>query len=82
MQGSTRPPATRPPSGALPGVDDGGVVHTHSTWATVWAQAGFSILSGNYPCRRFSWSVPCTRYLSRMKYGEYEAETGHVIVET
>lgn len=86
MQGSLRPSSDTPTHLALyrafPMI--GGVVHTHSTWATVWAQAGFSIpCLGTTHADVFHGPVPCTRYLSRDEIrGEYEAETGHVIVET
>ncbi|MFU1796885.1 L-ribulose-5-phosphate 4-epimerase [Paenibacillus azoreducens] len=62
----------------------GAVVHTHSTWATSWAQSGQSIPAlgtthGDY----FYGEIPCTR---KMMTGEiqtnYELETGNVIIET
>ena len=62
----------------------GGVVHTHSRWATSWAQAGRSIPAygtthGDY----FYGPIPCTRKMTRSEIGgEYELETGNVIVET
>ena len=62
----------------------GGVVHTHSRWATAWAQAGRSIPAygtthGDY----FYGAVPCTRPMSPSEIaGAYEAQTGNVIVET
>ncbi|NLG37847.1 MAG: L-ribulose-5-phosphate 4-epimerase [Clostridiales bacterium] len=85
VQGSLRPSSDTPTHLALyrafPMI--GGVVHTHSTWATVWAQAGFSIpCLGTTHADVFHGPVPCTRYLSREEIrGEYEAETGRVIVE-
>jgi L-ribulose-5-phosphate 4-epimerase len=62
----------------------GGVVHTHSTAATAWAQAGRSIPPlGTTHADHFWGPVPVTRPLSRTEVaGEYEAETGAVIVET
>ena len=62
----------------------GGVVHTHSRWATSWAQAGRSIPAygtthGDY----FYGPIPCTRKMTPEEIrGEYEKETGTVIVET
>jgi L-ribulose-5-phosphate 4-epimerase len=62
----------------------GGVVHTHSLYATAWAQAGKGIPSyGTTQADYWYGDVPCTRLLkpSEIK-SEYEANTGHVIVET
>lgn len=62
----------------------GGVVHTHSRWATSWAQAGRSIPAygtthGDY----FYGPIPCTRKMTPEEIrGAYELETGNVIVET
>src|SRR5690349_240892 len=62
----------------------GGIVHTHSRWATTFAQAGRGILAlgtthGDY----FYGEIPCTRKMSRGEIeGEYEKETGLVIKET
>ena len=61
----------------------GGVVHTHSTFAVGWAQAGRDIpalgtTQGDY----FYGDVPCTRKMTPEEIaGEYELETGNVIVE-
>jgi len=67
---------------AFPGV--GGVVHTHSTWATVFAQAGKGIDAlGTTHADYFYGPVPCTRALNEQEItGEYERETGNLIVET
>lgn len=64
--------------------DIGGVVHTHSTAATAWAQAGREIpLLGTTHADHFHGPVPVTRPLTRAEVaGEYETETGAVIVET
>ena len=64
--------------------DIGGVVHTHSTYATAWAQAGLSIPNiGTTHADYFHDSVPCTRDMNEAEVkGEYEKETGNVIVET
>jgi L-ribulose-5-phosphate 4-epimerase len=61
-----------------------GVVHTHSTWATSWAQARRSIpCLGTTHADYFRGAVPCTRDLTDQEItGEYERETGRVIVET
>lgn len=61
----------------------GGVVHTHSTCATAWAQARKSIPAlGTTHADYFFGEVPCTRGLSREEIqGEYEEETGNVIIE-
>ena len=62
----------------------GGVVHTHSTAATAWAQAGRAIPPfGTTHADHFHGSVPVTRQLTEVEVaGDYEAETGVVIVET
>ena len=62
----------------------GGVVHTHSRWATLFAQAGrgipaYGTTQGDY----FYGEVPCTRLMTPEEIaGAYEANTGSVIVET
>ena len=62
----------------------GGVVHTHSEWATSWAQAGIPLPPyGTTHADYFYGEVPCTRPLTREEVeGNYEAATGEVIVET
>lgn len=67
---------------AFPGI--GGIVHTHSSWATVWAQAGRSIPAlGTTQADYFYEDIPCTRPMTRAEIeGAYETQTGHVIVET
>ncbi|MBW1915809.1 MAG: L-ribulose-5-phosphate 4-epimerase [Deltaproteobacteria bacterium] len=62
----------------------GGVVHTHSEWATSWAQSKRSIPAyGTTHADYFYGEVPCTRSLSEKEVkGDYEAETGNVIIET
>jgi len=61
----------------------GGVVHTHSAWATSWAQAGRGIPAiGSTHADYFYGEIPCTRKMNREEIqGEYEHETGKVIVE-
>jgi L-ribulose-5-phosphate 4-epimerase len=62
----------------------GGIVHTHSRWATTFAQAGRGIMAlgtthGDY----FYGEIPCTRKMTKAEIeGEYEKETGSVIRET
>src|SRR5512138_478184 len=62
----------------------GGIVHTHSRWATTFAQAGRGIVAlgtthGDY----FYGEIPCTRKMTKDEIeGEYEKETGLVIRET
>jgi len=60
----------------------GGVVHTHSTFATAWAQAGMDIPNiGTTHADYFSDAIPCTRDMTEQEIeGDYEAETGKVIV--
>ena len=62
----------------------GGIVHTHSEWATSWAQSRRSIPAyGTTHADYFYGEVPCTRPLNEKEVkGDYEAETGNVIVET
>ena len=63
---------------AFPGI--GGIVHTHSRWATSFAQAGVGIIpmgttQGDY----FYGEIPCTRPMTPEEIaGEYEKETGKV----
>lgn len=61
----------------------GGIVHTHSTYATAWAQAGKAIPSiGTTHADYFYEAIPCTRQMTKEEIeGNYEAETGNVIVE-
>ncbi|MDR0884875.1 MAG: L-ribulose-5-phosphate 4-epimerase [Clostridiales Family XIII bacterium] len=64
--------------------DIGGIVHTHSRWATTYAQARQGIIPlgtthGDY----FYGEIPCTRLMTEAEIaGDYELETGKVIVET
>ena len=62
----------------------GGVVHTHSEWATSWAQAGLPIPAiGTTHADYFYGEIPCTRKMTKAEIeGQYELETGKVIVET
>ena len=62
----------------------GGVVHTHSPWATSWAQAGRSIpCYGTTHADYFYGSIPCARSLTKDEIeGDYEKNTGLVIIDT
>ncbi len=62
----------------------GGIVHTHSEWATSWAQAGLGIPPyGTTHADYFYGEVPCTRKLTEGEVKEnYELNTGKVIAET
>ena len=70
------------PYNAFPNI--GGIVHTHSRWATSWAQAGrgipaYGTTHGDY----FYGEIPCTRKMTPEEIaGRYEHETGNVIIET
>lgn len=62
----------------------GGIVHTHSSWATQWAQAGRGIPSyGTTHADYFYGDIPCARSLTPEEIEEaYEKNTGLVIIET
>ncbi len=85
VEGKWRPSSDTPTHLALYRAWEGigGVVHTHSRWATTFAQAGKSIPAmgtthGDY----FYGDIPCTRPMTDEEIsGEYEAETGKVIIE-
>ncbi|MDQ7882722.1 L-ribulose-5-phosphate 4-epimerase [Atlantibacter hermannii] len=64
--------------------DIGGIVHTHSRHATIWAQAGKSIpATGTTHADYFYGAIPCTRKMTDDEInGQYEWDTGTVIVET
>ena len=61
----------------------GGIVHTHSTYATSWAQAGLDIPNiGTTHADYFHDAIPCTEDMSEKEVkGDYELETGNVIVK-
>jgi L-ribulose-5-phosphate 4-epimerase len=61
----------------------GGVVHTHSCYATSWAQAGKAIPPfGTTHADHFYGEVPCTRLLTKMETeSDYEINTGKIIIE-
>lgn len=85
VEGSLRPSSDTPTHlvlyRAFPEI--GGVVHTHSTYATAWAQAGLPLPNiGTTHADYFHDAVPCTRAMTAREIGgDYEAETGIVIVE-
>ena len=86
VEGKLKPSSDTPTHVALynafPNI--GGVVHTHSRWATSFAQAGMGIpaygtTQGDY----FYGEIPCTRTMTPEEIaGAYELETGNVIIET
>ncbi len=85
LEGSLRPSSDLPTHLELyrrwPGL--GGIVHTHSRWATVWAQARRGIPAlGTTHADYFQGEIPCTRHLTAAEIsGDYELETGKVIIE-
>lgn len=62
----------------------GGIVHTHSRWATTFAQAGRSLMAlGTTHADYFYGEIPCTPKMTAAEIaGEYEKDTGTVIIET
>lgn len=62
----------------------GGVVHTHSTYATAWAQAGIDLPNiGTTHADYFHNAIPCTPDMTESEVkGDYELETGNVIINT
>lgn len=86
VEGKWKPSSDTPTHAALYNAfaNIGGIVHTHSRWATSWAQAGRGIAAygtthGDY----FYGEIPCTRRMTPGEIaGEYERETGNVIIET
>ena len=85
VEGNLRPSSDTPTHIALYKAFDhiGGVVHTHSTYATSWAQAGQAIpILGTTHADYFADDIPCTRDMNEEEvWGEYEKETGSVIIE-
>lgn len=85
VEGSLRPSSDTPTHvilyKAFPEI--GGVVHTHSTYATAWAQAGLDIPNiGTTHADYFHNDIPCTDDMTEAEVkGEYEKETGNVIVK-
>ncbi|MDC9819882.1 L-ribulose-5-phosphate 4-epimerase [Pectobacterium polonicum] len=62
----------------------GGIVHTHSRHATIWAQAGLDLPAwGTTHADYFYGTIPCTRLMTQDEIAQhYEQETGNVIIET
>ena len=84
VEGDLRPSSDTPTHLALYRAFEGigGVVHTHSTYATAWSQAGLDIPNiGTTHADYFHRAIPCTDDMTAAEVGgEYELETGHVIV--
>lgn len=86
VEGDLRPSSDTPTHAVLykhyPEI--GGIAHTHSTWATIWAQAGLDVPAmGTTHADTFYGSIPCARFLTQEEIDRgYEEETGNVIVET
>ena len=86
VEGKWRPSSDTPTHVALykawPNI--GGIVHTHPRWATTFAQAGMDIRAmGTTHADYFYGDIPCTRPMTPEEImGEYEKETGNVIIET
>jgi len=86
IEGTLRPSSDTPTHLALyrQYADIGGIVHTHSTHATSWAQAGRAIPAfGTTHADYFHGAIPCSRPLTSIEVKEaYELNTGLVIIET
>jgi L-ribulose-5-phosphate 4-epimerase len=86
VEGALRPSSDTPTHLALyrafPQI--GGIVHTHSPWATSWAQAARPIPAlGTTHADYFYGEIPCTRPLTQEEINRaYELETGNVIIDT
>jgi L-ribulose-5-phosphate 4-epimerase len=85
VEGSLRPSSDTKTHAALYRAfpDLGGIVHTHSTFATAWAQAGMPIpLYGTTHADHLAEDVPCTAIMTAAAVnGDYEAETGKQIID-
>jgi L-ribulose-5-phosphate 4-epimerase len=86
VEGTKRPSSDTPTHLALyrSFLHIGGIVHTHSPWATSWAQACRSIpAQGTTHADYYFGEIPCTRKLTKEEVTRaYELETGNVIIET
>ncbi|EDX9485040.1 L-ribulose-5-phosphate 4-epimerase [Salmonella enterica] len=86
IEGSKKPSSDTPTHLALyrrfPQI--GGIVHTHSRHATIWAQAGLDLPAwGTTHADYFYGAIPCTRLMTQNEInGEYEYQTGEVIIKT
>ena len=85
VEGDLRPSSDTPTHLAIYRAfpEAGGVVHTHSTYATAWAEAGLDIPNiGTTHADYFHKDIPCTADMTEAGVkGDYELETGHVIVK-
>ncbi|HVT09730.1 MAG TPA: L-ribulose-5-phosphate 4-epimerase AraD [Polyangia bacterium] len=85
VEGTLRPSSDTKTHAALYRAFDGvgGIVHTHSTYATAWAQAGMPIpIYGTTHADHLAEDVPCTAVMSAEAVnGDYEAETGTQIID-
>ena len=85
VEGTLRPSSDTPTHVVLDRAfpEIGGVVHTHSTYATAWAQAGLDIPNiGTTHADYFHHDIPCTADMTEAEVkGDYEWETGNVIVK-
>jgi L-ribulose-5-phosphate 4-epimerase len=85
VEGSLRPSSDTKTHAALYRAfsEIGGIVHTHSTYATAWAQAGMPIpLYGTTHADHLAEDVPCTAIMTAAAVGgDYEAETGQQIID-
>lgn len=85
VEGKLRPSSDTKTHAALYRAFDGvgGIVHTHSTYATAWAQAGLPIpIYGTTHADHLAEDVPCTAVMSAEAVnGDYEAETGTQVID-
>lgn len=85
VEGNLRPSSDTPTHLALYRAfpEIGGVVHTHSTYATAWAEAGKDIPNiGTTHADYFYQAIPCTADMTEAEVkGDYELETGNVIIK-
>lgn len=86
VEGSKKPSSDTPTHLALYRryAEIGGIVHTHSRHATIWSQAGLDLPAwGTTHADYFYGAIPCTRQMTAEEInGEYEYQTGEVIIET
>ncbi len=85
VEGKLKPSSDAPTHVALYNAfpEIGGVTHTHSRWATAFAQAGMGIPAyGTTHADYFYGEIPCTREMTKVEIeSDYEANTGTVIIE-
>lgn len=84
VEGSMKPSSDTPTHLALYRAfpEIGGVVHTHSTYATAWSQAGIDLPNiGTTHADYFYKAIPCTPDMTEAEVmGDYELETGNAII--